>query len=100
MRQWRRCPGPPARCQHGRFVTFAARKTQAIRDQIAHVRRRPGKAGCDVGATAYASQGWRKKLAEHVELYELAGGGHYFPRTRPADAGEAVLQSAGMLVSP
>jgi amino acid adenylation domain-containing protein len=39
-------------------------------------------------------------LAEHVELYELAAGGHYFPRTRPADAGEAVLQSAGMLVSP
>jgi surfactin synthase thioesterase subunit len=39
-------------------------------------------------------------LAEHVELHELAGGGHYFPRTRPSDAGQAVLQSAGMLVSP
>jgi alpha-ketoglutarate-dependent taurine dioxygenase len=37
-------------------------------------------------------------LAEHVELHELAGGGHYFPRTRPAEAGQAVLQSAGMLV--
>jgi hypothetical protein len=32
-------------------------------------------------------------LAEHVELYELADGGHYFPRTRPAEAGQAVLQS-------
>jgi surfactin synthase thioesterase subunit len=39
-------------------------------------------------------------LAEHVELHELDGGGHYFPRTRPSDAGRAVLQSAGMLVSP
>ena len=38
-------------------------------------------------------------LAEHVELHELADGGHYFPRTRPAEAGQAVLQSAGMLAS-
>ena len=36
-------------------------------------------------------------LAEHVELHELPDGGHYFPRTRPAEAGHAVLQSAGML---
>ena len=39
-------------------------------------------------------------LAEHVELHELADGGHYFPRTRPAEAGQAVLQSAGILASP
>jgi amino acid adenylation domain-containing protein len=39
-------------------------------------------------------------LAEHVELHELADGGHYFPRTRPAEAAQVVLQSAGMLVSP
>ena len=38
-------------------------------------------------------------LAEHVDLYELADGGHYFPRTRPAEAVQAVLQSAGMLTS-
>jgi amino acid adenylation domain-containing protein len=38
-------------------------------------------------------------LAEHVELYELASGGHYFPRTRPAETGHAVLVSAGMLTS-
>jgi amino acid adenylation domain-containing protein len=38
-------------------------------------------------------------LAEHVELHELTDGGHYFPRTRPAEAGQAVLQSAGMLAS-
>ena len=39
-------------------------------------------------------------LAEHVELHEVAGGGHYFPRTRPAEAGQAVLQSAAILASP
>ena len=38
-------------------------------------------------------------LAERVELHELADGGHYFPRTRPADAGEAVLRSARTLAS-
>ncbi len=38
-------------------------------------------------------------LAEHVDLHELPDGGHYFPRTRPAEAGQAVLQSAGMLAS-
>jgi surfactin synthase thioesterase subunit len=38
-------------------------------------------------------------LAEHVELHELAGGGHYFPRTRPAEAAQAVLQSAAILTS-
>jgi len=39
-------------------------------------------------------------LAEHVELHELPDGGHYFPRTRPADAGQAVMQSAAILTSP
>ena len=39
-------------------------------------------------------------VAEHVELHELTDGGHYFPRTRPAETGQAVLQSAGMLASP
>ena len=38
-------------------------------------------------------------LAEHVELHELAHGGHYFPRTRAADAGRAVLLSTEMLSS-
>ena len=38
-------------------------------------------------------------LAEHVELHELASGGHYFPRTRPAEAAQAVLQSAAILTS-
>ena len=38
-------------------------------------------------------------LAEHVDLHELPDGGHYFPRTRPAEAGQAVLLSAGMLAS-
>lgn len=30
-------------------------------------------------------------LAEHVDLHELADGGHYFPRTCPAQAAQAVL---------
>jgi hypothetical protein len=38
-------------------------------------------------------------LAEQVELHELVDGGHYFLRTRPAEAGQAVLQAAGMLAS-
>jgi amino acid adenylation domain-containing protein len=52
-----------------------------------------------------ATEGFRTRhrdwevLAEHVELYELDDGGHYFLRTRPADAGEAVLRSVGMLAS-
>jgi len=33
---------------------------------------------------------WRF-LAEQVDLHELADGGHYFLRTRPAEAAEAVL---------
>jgi amino acid adenylation domain-containing protein len=59
-----------------------------------------------VAADDPATAGFRARhrdwelLAEQVELHELTGGGHYFPRTRPAEAGQAVLQSAGMLVSP
>jgi surfactin synthase thioesterase subunit len=33
-------------------------------------------------------------LAEHVDLYELPDGGHYFVRTRPAQAAQAVLYAA------
>jgi surfactin synthase thioesterase subunit len=59
-----------------------------------------------VAADDPATRGFRSRyrdwelLAEHVELHELGDGGHYFPRTRPAEAGQVVLQSAGMLVSP
>jgi amino acid adenylation domain-containing protein len=38
-------------------------------------------------------------LAGHVDLHELPDGGHYFPRTRPAEAGQAVLRPAEMLSS-
>ena len=42
-------------------------------------------------------------LADHVDLHELAGGGHYFPRTRPAEAARAVRhavpESASRLAS-
>ena len=42
-------------------------------------------------------------LADHVDLHELADGGHYFPRTRPAEAARAVrhavLESASRLAS-
>jgi amino acid adenylation domain-containing protein len=36
-------------------------------------------------------------LAERVGLHELADGGHYFLRTRPAEAAQAVLDAAGRL---
>jgi amino acid adenylation domain-containing protein len=36
-------------------------------------------------------------LAEHVDLHEIACGGHYFPRTRPAEAAQAVLRAAELL---
>jgi surfactin synthase thioesterase subunit len=36
-------------------------------------------------------------LAEHVDLHELADGGHYFPRTRPTDAARAVLGAIELL---
>jgi hypothetical protein len=39
-------------------------------------------------------------LAEHVDLYELADGGHYFPRTRPAGAAQAVLRAAQLPAFP
>jgi amino acid adenylation domain-containing protein len=38
-------------------------------------------------------------LAEHVDLHELADGGHYFLRTRPAGAAQAVLSAAVPLAS-
>ena len=56
-----------------------------------------------VAADDPATAGFRERysdwelLAEHVQLHELAGGGHYFPRTRPVEAAQAVLQSARML---
>ena len=38
-------------------------------------------------------------LAEHVDLHELADGGHYFLRTRPAEAAQAVLRAADLFAS-
>ncbi|MEU9478954.1 amino acid adenylation domain-containing protein [Streptomyces sp. NPDC048191] len=38
-------------------------------------------------------------LAEHVGLHELTDGGHYFLRTRPAEAAQAVLSAAVPLAS-
>ncbi|MFI6492895.1 amino acid adenylation domain-containing protein [Streptomyces sp. NPDC050564] len=38
-------------------------------------------------------------LAEQVDLHELADGGHYFPRTRPTEAAQAVLQAAPLFAS-
>ncbi|MGW1894344.1 non-ribosomal peptide synthetase [Streptomyces sp. NPDC002004] len=43
-------------------------------------------------------QDWRV-FAEHVELHELAEGGHYFLRTRPNEAAAAVLRAAELLAS-
>ena len=63
-----------------------------------------------VAADDPATAGFRARhrdwelLAEQVELHELPDGGHYFPRTRPTEAAQAVLQavlrSAALLVSP
>ncbi|MGW2418659.1 non-ribosomal peptide synthetase [Streptomyces sp. NPDC001709] len=38
-------------------------------------------------------------LAEHVDLHVLADGGHYFLRTRPAEAAQAVLSAVVPLAS-
>ncbi|MET9085758.1 amino acid adenylation domain-containing protein [Streptomyces sp. NPDC004237] len=38
-------------------------------------------------------------LADHVELHELADGGHHFLRTRPAEAAQAVLNTVLPLAS-
>jgi amino acid adenylation domain-containing protein len=38
-------------------------------------------------------------LAEHVELHELATGGHYFLRTCPTEAADAVLHATDLVVS-
>ena len=38
-------------------------------------------------------------LADQVDLHELADGGHYFLRTRPAQAAQAVLRADGWSAS-
>ncbi|MFD7662743.1 amino acid adenylation domain-containing protein [Streptomyces sp. NPDC059788] len=38
-------------------------------------------------------------LAEHVDLYALTAGGHFFPRTRPTDTARAVQRAAELLAS-
>ncbi|MEV7127401.1 amino acid adenylation domain-containing protein [Streptomyces sp. NPDC093260] len=45
-----------------------------------------------------AHRQWRL-LAERVELRELTDGGHYFPRTQPAEAARAVLLGAAELLA-
>ncbi len=55
----------------------------------------------DDPSTAGFSRRYRdwQLLAERVELHELADGGHYFLRTRPAEAAQAVLVAVGSLAS-
>jgi amino acid adenylation domain-containing protein len=38
-------------------------------------------------------------LAEHVDLYEIPDGGHYFLRTRPTEAAQAVLRTTELLAA-
>jgi|SRR5436309_5522377 len=38
-------------------------------------------------------------LAEHVDLHELPDGGHYFVRTRPAEAAMAMLSAPELRAS-
>ncbi len=55
----------------------------------------------DDPSTAEYPQQYRRwqLLAERVGLHELTGGGHYFLRTRPAEAAQAVLRIAESLTS-
>ena len=48
------------------------------------------------GGVPRVSTATGSSLAEHVELHELPDGGHYFVRTRPTQAAEAVLRAAEM----
>jgi amino acid adenylation domain-containing protein len=47
-------------------------------------------------AYAHRYREWQL-LAEHVDLHELTGGGHYFLRTRPADAAQAMSRAAALV---
>jgi hypothetical protein len=38
-------------------------------------------------------------VAEHVDLEQLPDGGHYFLRTRPAEAADVVHRAARLLPS-
>ncbi|WP_369244530.1 amino acid adenylation domain-containing protein [Streptomyces sp. R41] len=54
----------------------------------------------DPSTTEYRRQyrDWQL-LADQVDLHELADGGHYFLRTRPAEAAQAVLRAAELFAS-
>jgi surfactin synthase thioesterase subunit len=49
-------------------------------------------------AYAHRYREWQL-LAEHVDLHELTGGGHYFLRTRPADAAQVMSRAAALVGS-
>jgi amino acid adenylation domain-containing protein len=50
----------------------------------------------DDPATVGSERGHRdwQRLAAHVDLHELPDGGHYFLRTRPAEAAQAILRAS------
>lgn len=54
----------------------------------------------DPSSAAYSRQyrDWQL-VTDHVDLHELADGGHYFLRTRPTEAALAVLRSTELLAS-
>src|SRR5262249_20871982 len=39
---------------------------------------------------------WRL-LTDHVESYEILDGGHYFPRTRPAETAQSIVRTTELL---
>jgi surfactin synthase thioesterase subunit len=51
--------------------------------------------------TAGYARHWRdwQLLADRVDLHELADGGHYFLRTRPAETARALRHAAGLPAS-
>ena len=65
-------------------------------------RRSPWSSPRTTRSRRHSRSGYRdwQLLAEHVELHELADGGHYFLRTRPAEAAQAVLRAAALLAVP
>ncbi|MGH3780296.1 MAG: hypothetical protein ACRDRO_06615 [Pseudonocardiaceae bacterium] len=65
----------------------------------------PGRSNAEIAAALSTDSGYTElgeldaQRAEHVDLHELADGGHCFLRTRPVEAAQAVLRTAELLAS-
>jgi amino acid adenylation domain-containing protein len=61
-------------------------------DRRAAITELTGRSDADIAAGLSADSGY----TEHVDLHELADGGHYFLRTRPTETAQAVLHAAAL----